>query len=327
MKRVVALVLSLMAASLLTTSASAQERIKFLLPGPPALPAFVQFQLAKSKGYFLKEGFDVEFIGAKGGVDVAKQVAVGNGDMGTALADTVILVRPNGVPVKAVAQLGKGGLNQLIAREDSGIHSLKDLKGKRVGVGSFSQSSYYELLAVLGHLGIPKEQVDIQAAGPGGIAQMIVGGVIDAIVNPPEWALEFKAKGVPVRVLPIEELFPAMPQSLLASDDAIANRPKMVGAIVRGMLLALQDVIDNPKQAAADYVKAMPQYAGQEARFQEILQLYIDDVYVASKPGMMGAFDPKRFEAVQSFYLTNKVLEKGSPISELYTNAFVTPAK
>jgi len=319
-----AIAAGVIAASLVAAvAATAAEKVTFLLPGPENLPAFVQFQLARSKGYFAEEQLDVAFIAAKGGVDVAKQVAVGNGDIGTALADTVILLRPNGVPVKAVAQLGKGGLNQLIARDDSGIKSLADLRGKKIGVGSFSQSSYYELLAVLAHYDIPKSALDIEAGGPGGVAKMLMTGALDAIVNPPEWALEIRGNGIAVHLLPIEDVFPAMPQALLASDDVIARRPAMVGGIVKAMLHSLRDIVQSPQQAAVDYVRGMPQYVGQERRFQEILEMYVADVYVMGMPGRAGAFDSARFTAVQEFYLKNDVIRTTTRVEDLFTNQFV----
>ena len=47
-----------------------------------------------------------------GGVDVAKQIGAGNAIIGGAIGDTPIIVRANGVPVKAVAVLGAGALTQ-----------------------------------------------------------------------------------------------------------------------------------------------------------------------------------------------------------------------
>src|SRR5260221_10691426 len=86
------------------------EAITYLLPAPLSLPAFGPFVLAQQRGYFKAEGLDVTFQVGKGGVDVAKQVGAGNAVIGGGIGDTPIIVRPNGVPVKAVAVLGGGAL-------------------------------------------------------------------------------------------------------------------------------------------------------------------------------------------------------------------------
>ena len=92
-------------AALWAAPAAAAEKITYLLPAPPSLPAFAPWVLAKHLGYYAEAGYDVDFVVARGGVDVAKQIGVGNAPIGGAIGDTPIIVRGNGVPVKAV---GKG---------------------------------------------------------------------------------------------------------------------------------------------------------------------------------------------------------------------------
>ena len=81
-------------------SAQELEKITYLFPAPPVLPAFAPIQLAKGKGYFAQAGLDVSYAVARGGVDVAKQVGAGNAPLGGIVADGPIMVRGNGVPIK-----------------------------------------------------------------------------------------------------------------------------------------------------------------------------------------------------------------------------------
>src|SRR5438309_1046223 len=96
--------------ALCATPAVAAEKIIYLLPAPPSLPAFAPWVLAKHLGYYTEAGYDVDFVVARGGVDVAKQIGVGNAPIGGAIGDTPIIVRGNGVPVKAVGLMGGGAL-------------------------------------------------------------------------------------------------------------------------------------------------------------------------------------------------------------------------
>ena len=65
---------------LLSAPASSQtpEKITYLFPAPPILPAFGPIRLAQGKGYFTAAGLEVSFAVGRGGVDVAKQVGAGN---------------------------------------------------------------------------------------------------------------------------------------------------------------------------------------------------------------------------------------------------------
>ena len=303
--------------------ATAAEKVTFLLPGPEYLPAFVPYHLAVSKGYFAKQGLDVKFMVGKGGADVATQVAVGNADLGGGLGDTAMLVRANGLPVKGVALLGGGGLTTIIVRKNDGIKSIADLKGKRIGVTSFGNTNYYALVAALAANGIKKSEVSIESVGFAGIIKLMVAKKLDAISNVPENATEIAAGGVPVESFPVTQYFPAMAQAILASDKIIEERPKVVRGFVHAVLHALRDIMADPKQAAADFAKAVPQYKGREGFIEDVLQRYSKQVYHVDNPADLGKFDPDRLAAVEKIYLDNKVIRKEVPVAELYTNKFV----
>src|SRR5690349_20824848 len=68
-------------------AAQAPDRLTYLFPAPPILPAFGPIQLAKGLGYFTEAGIDVSYAVGRGGVDVAKQVGAGNAPLGGIVAD------------------------------------------------------------------------------------------------------------------------------------------------------------------------------------------------------------------------------------------------
>jgi NitT/TauT family transport system substrate-binding protein len=105
----------------LVSTARAEEKITYLFPAPPLLPAFGPIRIASGKGYFKDAGLDVSYATGRGGVDVAKEVGAGNAPLGGIVADAPIVVRQNGVPVKIVCLFGGKGFMQLVVRKDSGI--------------------------------------------------------------------------------------------------------------------------------------------------------------------------------------------------------------
>eukprot|EP01034_Spumella_vulgaris_P036068 gene36067-44481_t len=73
-----------------------------------------------------------EHIFAKG-PDVMQAILAGELDVGATASEAAIQGRANGAPIYVVAGFAKGGA-RLVARPDGGIKSIKDLKGKKVGV-------------------------------------------------------------------------------------------------------------------------------------------------------------------------------------------------
>jgi NitT/TauT family transport system substrate-binding protein len=67
------------------------------------------------------------------GPEILPAIVAGEIDIAALASDGAISGRANGVPIYTVAGFAKGGA-RLVAQAESGIKTLKDLKGKRVGV-------------------------------------------------------------------------------------------------------------------------------------------------------------------------------------------------
>lgn len=322
MKHAIFKTIAAAAVALSATVAAAQEKVTYLFPAPDFLPAFAPFQLALGKGYFKEAGLDVTFQVGKGGADVATQVALGNADLGGGIGDTPIIVRANGLEIRGVGLLGGRGLTQLAWREDSGITGPKDLKGKKIGVLAFQDTTYYNLLGVLAAEGMTKADVDIQAVGPGGIIQLTIAGDLDGFVGVPEWIGAVMGAGVKLNQMPVDEMFPAMAQAIIASDKTIADRPEVVKGFVQAVLHAIRDIEADPAQAAKDYVSFVPQHTGKEAQIGAVMKAYSALIYPEAEGQPLGTFDPKRIEAVQKFYVDAGIVTTAVPVDQLYTNDF-----
>jgi len=299
----------------------AAEDVTYLLPAPPFLPAFGPWMVAQARGYYADKGLNVEFQAAKGGVDVAKQVGAGNAVIGGAIGDTPIIVRANGIPVKAVAVLGGRSLTQLVALEDSDIQGPAGLEGKTVTTMSFQDTTYYALLGALASVGLDKNAVNIEAAGPAGVWKLFIAGESDAMSAVPDWIAIAQGQGKKVRIMPVEDYFPSMAQAILASDETIEKNPELIDKLVRATLKGMKDIMDDPAGAAVDYVAAVPQHEGKEKAMEATFRLY--NTYVYPGQETLGAMDPERLARVQDFYLEREIVRQKTPLDELYTNQFV----
>jgi NitT/TauT family transport system substrate-binding protein len=315
-------VLLLLGAALLQAPATfAAETITYLFPAPPSLPAFAPIRLAKGKGYFAEAGIDVNFAVARGGVDVAKQVGAGNAPLGGIVADAPIMVRQNGVPIKMVAVFGGRGFMQLVVREDSGITKPADLKGKTISVMSFQDTTYYALLGLLASVGLTPDDLNIQSAGPSGVWEFVATGKAAGMAGVPDWIPPVEAAGVKVRVIPSDTFFPHMAQAIAVSDSVIKERPELVGKFVKAALHGMKDVMDDPAKASDDFITFVPEWQGKEATVKTALNYYATLVYPGQK--RLGEIDVERLGNLQDFYLAKGIIQRKSPVEELYTNAFI----
>lgn len=305
-------------------AAAAQTPLTYLFPAPDFLPAFAPFQLALGKGYYAEAGLDVTFRIGQGGADVATQVAVGNADLGGGMGDTALIVRANGLAIRGVALLGGQGITHIAWRQDRGINGIADLRGRPIGVIGFQDTTFYNLLAVLSTEGIGRSDADIQALGPGGIIQNMIGGSIDAMSGVPEWIVAIEDAGVPLTVTPARDYFPSQAQAIIASDAFIAAHPDAVRGFVQATLHAIHDIIADPHQAAADYVTYVPRHAENVDQIERIMRMYVASVYAQDGDRPIGAFDPAQLQTADDFYVANELVTAAVPVADAYTNDFVT---
>ena len=305
----------------LASPARAEEKITYLFPAPPLLPAFGPIRLASGKGYFKDAGLDVSYATGRGGVDVAKEVGAGNAPLGGIVADAPIVVRQNGVPVKIVCLFGGKGFMQLVVRKDSGIEKPADLKGKTITVMSFQDTTFYALLGLLASAGLSQSDVDIQSAGPVGVWQLVATGKSVGMAGVPDWIPPLEAAGVAVNVLPTDSYFPHMAQAVAASDQTIKEKPELVRSFVKAALHGMKDIMDDPDKAATDFVKFVPEWTGKEGQVKEAFTYYDKLIYPGQK--VLGEVDPERVAKLQDFYLAKGIIQKKTPVDELYTNQFV----
>src|ERR1700751_1850018 len=302
-------------------AARADEKIKYLFPAPPILPAFGPIQIAKGKGYFSQAGLHVNYAVGRGGVDVAKEVGAGNVPLGGIVVDGPIVVRQNAVPVKIVALFGGKGFMQLVVRADSGIQKPADLKGKTITVMSYQDTTFYALLGLLASVGLTQNDFNIQSVGPTGLWEFVATGNSVGMAGVPDWIPPVQAAGVKVKVIPTDEYFPHMAQGIAASDQIIKEKPEMVRKFVHAALRGMKDIMDDPDKATDDFVRFVPEWKGKEGAVRFALNMYAKLVYPGQKE--LGELNAERLAKLQEFYVAKGFIQKATPVDELYSNAFI----
>jgi NitT/TauT family transport system substrate-binding protein len=95
----------------------------------------------------------------------------------------------------------------------------------------------------------------------------------------------------------------------------------MVRAFVKAALHGMKDIMDDPNAAAADFVKFVPEWNGKEDQVKKAFAYYDKLIYPGQK--QLGEVDPERVARLQDFYLAKGIIEKKSPVDDLYTNQFI----
>jgi taurine transport system substrate-binding protein len=195
--------------------------------------------IAKADGifdeYFTDQGINCEFIIFDSGVDANKALLSGSIDFATMGHTNGVIALATGIEVELIwIHEVLGDAEQLVARENSGINSIKDLAGRKVAT-VFASTAHYSLLHALREAGIEKDVtlLDMQTAD---IVAAWERGDIDAAYT---WQPS------------LEELL-SEGKSLVSSRE-LAEK----GAVTANILLARTEFTGKHPDLTADFISAL----------------------------------------------------------------------
>ncbi|MDN3016346.1 ABC transporter substrate-binding protein [Paenibacillus sp. BSR1-1] len=202
--------------------------------------------LAKEKGFFKKNGIDVDLSIVEGLGERKQALASGKIDgMATALDVQVSLAASN-IPVQVVWLLddSHGGDGILVKNN---INSVKDLKGKTVAfeVGS---TSHMLALQALKQGGLTEKDVQVVQMSAGDAGAAFAAGKVDAAVTWEPWLTKGSQANGKV-LLTTKDLPGIIVDTVSFKEDVIKNRPEDVKAFVKAMGEAMTYWKEHEKEA------------------------------------------------------------------------------
>ncbi|MBO0681696.1 MAG: ABC transporter substrate-binding protein, partial [Candidatus Dormibacteraeota bacterium] len=118
--------------------------INFGLNVPTDFDLVLPQYVARDRGFFKQQGLDVTTVSFQGGADAVKAMVAGSLDIDAATGLDAPAAVAKGAALKEFAG---GGVStdtfRLVATNSSGIKSLKDLKGKKIGITRFGSLTDY----------------------------------------------------------------------------------------------------------------------------------------------------------------------------------------
>jgi len=187
------------------------------------------------------------------GLDVMSAVLAGELDVGATASEAAISGRAGGAPIYVVAGFAKGGA-RLVGRSDLNIKSVKDLKGKKVGV---TRGGIQEvlLLAELQQAGLtaseqPGKDVQLVLLAYADLNQALLGKHIDAMMQSEPQSSQAINKGYGSEILkpyntPIGEPI----RTMVMTEKFYKERRPVAEKFMRCFVEATKTFIDQPATA------------------------------------------------------------------------------
>jgi ABC-type nitrate/sulfonate/bicarbonate transport system substrate-binding protein len=209
-------------------------------------------EFARRKGFFREEGVSVLMIVMRTNVIMNALLTRGI-DYGTPTT-SIIRGAASDLPVKAVAVLtGRPDYFLAVKKE---FKSLRDLKGKRIAIGTFGAAADIALRAVVRQEGLDPDRDVIRLQMGGGDSRFaaLVGGTVDATILNFPFNLQAEKLGFNVLLWLGERL--EMPLSGVGvRDETIQKNPGQVFGLVRAIYRAVVFAKANPEETIQAFME------------------------------------------------------------------------
>ncbi len=198
-----------------------------------------------------------EHVFAKG-LDIMQAVLAGELDVGAASSEAAISGRAGGAPIYVVAGFARGGA-RLVARSDVPIKSVRDLKGKKVGV---TRGGIHEVLLMaelaqnnLSWSDQPGKDVQVVYLAFADLNQALLAKNLDAMMQSEPQSSQAINKGFGVEVLkPYDTPIGEPVRTLVMTEKFYREKRPLAEKFMRCFVESTKTFIDSPA-VAEKYVR------------------------------------------------------------------------
>ncbi|MFL5800364.1 MAG: ABC transporter substrate-binding protein [Roseiflexaceae bacterium] len=280
------------------------------------------FYAAEKNGHFAAQNLDVRLeaggFGPQGYIVPIAQVISGTVDFGVTGAPDLILARAEGKPVVAVATILQRSPLAIFSLTKSGIHRPQDLVGHSVAVADGSATQLYNTLLKSQHIDpatvktVPRTSYGIDLLAKGEVDAMVAWVINEGV--------QLNEAGLKTNVMLMSDYgVDSYEMVLFTTEKMIAEHPDTVKRFVKASIQGMQDVINNPDQAANMVLTydSKLNLDGQRRRMQATLPLL-------SPPGVrLGVMQPDIWKLTHQMLLDQKVLTQPIDLDRVYTMKFL----
>ena len=288
------------------------------------------FFWAKEKGYYAKEGLDVDIKLGAGSGKTINLIGGQQDDIGFADYMLTAVAASKGMKVKGIMGVIQEGAWAVISFADKPIKTPQELIGKSIAMTA-DHKPLFDLLLSINR--IPADKVSVKIVSPATRNTVFANGNVDGFVSivigsPLEFVVRAKAgKGKPVHFMPFEKFgLSPLGQGVITNDQYITAKPAVLEKFVRASSKAFTEVMkpENHDAAVAIGLKLSETTPNAAAAVKLQLLESIPRFGTENTKGKpFGWMSEKDWAKSVDILVQTKKVDKPFPAQNLYTNKFI----
>jgi len=281
------------------------------------------FAAAVAEGYYKAVGLDVKLVEGNGSGNTSQLVASGRSQLAYADAVAVSQLIAKGAPMKILSTIYQSNPNEVSALKKTGIKSIKDLAGKKVGVPSgSSQTTMLPLFLKANNL--KETDVNLINMPATSMVPALLQGQVDAILGSIDaYQIQAEAQGAQLDNFRFADYgVPTVSTSIFANDTFIKENPDLIRKFIAASLKGWSFALDNPEKAVKDLKSVFPEM-NEKLATAELAA--ITPLFCSGGAKYIGKAEDALWVKTQELLSEVKLLPAGQDPKSYYTNAYLPP--
>jgi len=281
------------------------------------------FAAALTEGYYKDAGLDVTIIQGNGSGNTAQLVANGRAQVAYADAVAVSQLIAKGAPMKIVATVYQSNPNAVMSLKKTGIKSVADLRGKKVGVPSgSSQTTMLPLLLKSNNL--KESDIDMIDMPVASMVPALLQGQVDAVLGSIDaYQIQAESQGAQLDVYRFADYgVPTVSTSIFVSNSYLKENPEVVRKFIAASLKGWSFALDQPDKAIKDLKVVFPE-VNEKLATAELAA--ITPLFCSGGAKYIGKAEDALWVKSQDLLSEVKLLPAGQDPKTYYSNDYLPP--
>lgn len=280
---------------------------------------FAPLYVGIEKGFYRDEGIDLS-IDYSMENDNAVLVANNNLQFAVVSGEQVLMARAQQMPIVYVMAWYQEYPVGVAAKTSSGIKSVSDLKGKKIGLPGTYGANYIGLIALLDSAGLSEKDVVLDSIGYNQV-EVLMADKDDAVAiysaNEP---VQLRKMGQDIVLFKVSDAVDLVGNGIITNEKTLEENPDLVQAVVDATLQGLQYVNDHPEESFEICKKYVDNLADADQEVQMQVLLNSIEHWQAARPGYS---NPEAWENMQRILLQMGLLTEEQDLTKAFDNQFI----
>lgn len=280
--------------------------------------------VSQAEGYFKDEGLNVKVQLFPSGTQVAQQIVGGGVDIGMITAEPVAIGHAKNLGLTYFASYYPKWISTLQVPAGSDVHSLKDLKGKRIGVTTIESSGGTFARTAMKLNGINPNDAKFVPIGVG--AQQLDAIKTHKVDVLALWDTQYaiiENSGVKLTPLTVPQTDTIWGGGFAVTKKTLNSKEKDLERFGRAIAKGFVFATANPQAAVRDMWKMHPETRGKDPEKKALAaQVNVLKVRLAgqgTEKGHWGQIDKKSAQGMIDFMASAGLIKKSFPATDIYT--------